>query len=196
MKQMMAAIAAGMLVAAAPVSAQAGMFLGAHATGASFTNQNEKQSGNHPVEFGSGYGVHAGLWFSGAFGVLVIHDKTIHGVKTEDVDLGQWDFLGRLSYIEAGPARAYLTAGLSKRPSTSSSNDDDRGHFLFYGMAPTAGLTGQLAVTSRIAVDAGVLWTLISYTDNLGHSASHLSRLAVGVSYFLFGGRKAARGQR
>lgn len=196
MKQTMAAIAAGMLLVAAPVGAQAGMFFGAHATGASLTNQNGKQSDNYPVEFGSGYGMHAGLWFSGAFGVLVIHDKSIHGVKTEDADLGQWDFLGRLSYIEAGPARAYLTAGLSKRPSTSSSSDDDRGDFLFYGMAPTAGLTGQLAVTSRLAVDAGVLWTLVSYTDDRGHHASHLNRLAVGVSYYLFGGRKAARVER
>lgn len=196
MQKTMAAIAVGMLFVAAPVGAQAGMFFGAHATGASLTNQNEKQSGNYPVEFGSGYGMHAGLWFSGAFGVLVIHDKTIHGVKTEDADLGQWDFLGRLSYIEAGPARAYLTAGLSKRASTSSSSDDDRGDFLVYGMAPTAGLTGQLAVTSRLAVDAGVLWTLVSYTDDRGHSASHLNRLAVGVSYFLFGGRKTVRGER
>jgi hypothetical protein len=128
--------------------------------------------------------------------VLVIHDKSVRGVKLDDVDLGQWDFLGRLSYIEAGPARAYLTAGLSKRVSTSSSSDDDRGDFHFYGMAPTAGLTGQLAVTSRLAVDAGMLWTLVSYTDDRGHSASHLNRLAVGVSYYLFGGRKAARGER
>ena len=196
MQETVAAIAAGMLLFAAPVGAQAGLFFGAHATGASFINQNERQSGNYPVEFGSGYGTHAGLWFSGAFGVLVIHDKSFRGVKTDDVDLGQWDFLGRLSYIEAGPARAYLTAGLSKRATTSSSSDDDRVDFLFYGMTPTAGLTGQLAVTSRLAVDGGVLWTLVSYTDNSGHSASHLNRLAVGVSYFLFGGRKTARGER
>lgn len=196
MKLMIAAIAAGMLLAATPVGAQAGLFFGAHATGASLTKQNEKQSGYYPVEFGSGYGMHAGLWFSSAFGVLVIHDSSIRGVKTQDVDLGQWDFLGRLSYIEAGPARAYLTAGLSKRASTSSSGDDDRGDFTFYGMAPTAGLTGQFAVTSRLVVDAGVLWTLVSYTDNFGHSASHLNRLAVGVSYFVFGGRKAVRGER
>jgi hypothetical protein len=196
MKQMIAAIAAGLSLAAMPVGAQAGLFVGAHATGASLTNQNEKQSGHYPVEFGSGYGMHAGLWFSGAFGVLVIHDRTIHGVKAKDVDLSQWDFLGRMPYLEAGPARAYLTAGLSKRASASSSSDDDRGDFTFYGMAPTAGLTGQFAVTSRLVVDAGVLWTLVSYTDNFGHSASHLNRLAVGVSYFLFGGRKAVRGEK
>lgn len=95
MKQTMAAIAAGVLLAAAPVGAQAGLFFGAHATGASLTNQNGKQSGTYPVEFGSGYGMHAGLWFSGAFGVLVIHDNAIHGVKTDNADLGQWDFLGR-----------------------------------------------------------------------------------------------------
>ena len=196
MKQSMAAIAAGVLLTAAPVGAQAGLFFGAHATGASLINQNERQSGNYPVAFGSGYGMHAGLSFSGAFGVLVIHDKSIRGVKTQDVDLGQWDFLGRLSYIEAGPARAYLTAGLSKRASTSADSDDDRGDVLFYGMAPTAGLTGQLAVTSRLALDAGVLWTLVSYTDDRGQSASHLSRLAVGLSYYLFGGRKTVRGER
>ncbi|MDP1892298.1 MAG: hypothetical protein Q8K55_15525 [Gemmatimonadaceae bacterium] len=196
MQKTMAAIAVGMLLVAAPLGAQAGMFFGAHATGASLINQSDKQSGNYPVEFGSGYGMHAGLWFNSAFGVLVIHDKTIHGVKTEGVDLGQWDFLGRLSYIEAGPAKAYLTAGLSKRASTSADSDDNRGDLLFHGMAPTAGLTGQLSVTSRLAVDAGVLWTLVSYTDDLGHSASHLNRLAVGVSYYVFGGRKAVRGER
>lgn len=200
MKQALAVIAAGLLLLAAPAGAQAGMFFGAHATGASLTNQSANQranqSGNFPVEFGSGYGLHAGLWFSGAFGVLVIHDKPIRGVKNEDVDLGQWDFLGRWSHIQAGPAKAYLTAGLSKRASTSSSSDDDRGDVLFYGMAPTAGLTGQLAVTSRLAVDGGVLWTLVSYTDDRGRSASHLNRLALGVSYHLFGGRKAGRGGR
>lgn len=196
MKQTMAAVAAGILLFVTPVGAQAGMFFGAHATGASLTNQNEQQSGNYPVEFGSGYGMHAGLWFSDAFGVLVMHDKSIPGVKSPNVDLGQWDFLGRLSYIEAGPARAYLTAGLSKRASTSSYSDDDGGDVLFYGMAPTAGLTGQLAVTSRLALDAGVLWTLVSYTDARGHSASHFNRLAVGVSYYLFGARKTVRGER
>ena len=196
MRQTMAAIAAGMPLTAAPVGAQAGMFFGGHATGASLTNQNEKQSSNYPVEFGSGYGMRAGLMFSRAFGVLMIRDRSIRGVRTEDVDLGQWDFLGRWPYIEAGPARAYLTAGLSKRASTSSSSDDNCGDFLFYGMAPMAGLAGQLAVTSRLAVDCGVSWTLVSGTDNLGHSASHLNRLAVGVSYYLFGGRKAVRGER
>lgn len=194
MQRTLAAIAAAMLLVTTPAGAQAGMFFGAHATGASFTNQRERQNGG-PVEFGSGYGMHAGMWFSRTFGVLVIRDKSIRGVKTEDVDLGQWDFLGRLSYIEAGPARAYLTAGLSKRVSTSA-DDDDEGDFLFYGMEPTAGVTGQLAVTSRIAVDAGVLWTLVSHTDDRGQSASHLNRLAVGVSYYLFGGKRANGGER
>lgn len=196
MKQMIAAITAGMLLAGTPVRAQAGLFFGAHATGASLTSQSEKQSGYFPVEFGSGYGMHAGLWFSRAFGVLVIHDKSIRGVKFDDVDLSQWDFLGRLSYIEAGPARAYLTAGLSRRASTSADGDDDRGDFLFHGMAPTAGLTGQLAVTPRLALDGAVLWTPVSYTGDRGQRASHLNRLAIGVSYFVFGGRKAGRGKR
>lgn len=196
MQKTLAAIAVAMLIGAMPVGAQAGLFFGAHATGASLTSQSEKQSGYFPVEFGSGYGMHAGLWFSRAFGVLVIHDTSIRGVKFDDVDLSQWDFLGRLSYIEAGPARAYLTAGLSRHTSTSVDRDDDRGDFLFYGMAPTAGLTGQLAVTPRLALDGAVLWTPVSYTGDRGQRASHLNRLAVGVSYFVFGGRKAGRGKR
>jgi hypothetical protein len=183
-----AAIAALTLLLAGPARAQQGLFVGAHVTGASLTNGDE----SYPVDFGSGTGLHAGLSFGRAFGLLVNHDKTIVGAKSANLDLGQWDVLGRLFLIEVGPATAYLTGGLSKR--ASNAFDDDNRNSFMRGTDLTGGVTWQLLATSKFAVDAGFLRTFGSFTDGEGHDASHIDRVVLGISYYLLGGRRSSPG--
>ncbi len=181
MQKSAAALAVLMILIAAPVRAQRGLFLGAHATGASLANQGD----NDLLDFGSGFGAHAGLSFGRSFGLLANYDRSIVGGVSGDVDLGQWDLLGRMSWIRFDAANVYLTAGLSKRASTSSLIDAHDGAVLLWGMDPTAGLTGQLMVTSKLAVDAGMLVAVGSFNDNHGHNVSRINRLSVGVSYYV-----------
>src|SRR5512133_1796357 len=164
MQKSAAVLAAVTLLIAAPLRAQNGLFFGPHATGASLASQNSGDplnvgSGN-PLDFGSGFGAHAGLSFrrsfGRSFGLLASFDRTIVGAKTGDVDLGQWDLLGRMSVVSVGPATAYLTAGLSTSALRSSAIYQDRERSPSFGnMKPTAGVTGQMFVTSKLAVDAG-----------------------------------------
>ncbi len=181
-----AAVAALTLLIALPARAQKGLFVGAHVTGASLTNREE----TYPVDFGSGTGLHAGLSFGRTFGLLVNHDRTIVGAKSANLDLGQWDVLGRLFFVDVGPATAYLTGGFSKRASNAS-DADNRNSFM-RGTNLTGGVTGQLLATSKFAVDAGFLRTLGSFTDGKGHDASHIDRVVLGISYYLLGGRRTA----
>jgi len=177
-----AAVAVLTLLFAAPILAQSSPFIGAHVAGASLTHATE-QGATHPVEFGSGFGMHAGVSFGDRFGMLVSFDRSIHGVKTGDTDLGQLDILGRMSCIDVGSAKAYLTAGLSREGASKASSSD----FPFGRLSPTAGVTGQLPLSSRLAVDAGVLWTFGTFKDSQGNGAPLVQRAFLGASYYLFG---------
>ena len=187
MKNQAAAIATLTLLIGAPVHAQKGVFFGAHVTGASLTNGTDSD----PVDFGSGTGLHAGLSFGKAFGLLVTHDQTILGSKSTNLDLGQWDVLGRTSFIEVGPATAYLTAGFSKRASNAF-DTAGRNPVFFKGTNLTAGLTGQLLATSKIAVDAGILRTFGPFSYGQGRDVAFIDRMVLGISYYLFGGSRTA----
>ena len=183
MTKMTAGIAALTLLMAVPVSAQTGLFVGAHATGASLTKLNLDDP-VLPLDFGSGLGVHAGLSFGNSVGVLVNYEKSIRGTISAGVDFGQWDFLGRIPLAQSGTATTYATAGVSKRAAKSSSGD-----FPIEGIIPTAGLTGQVILPSKLALDASVLLTFGDFTDGNGHSGACVARFAIGASYFLFGKR-------
>ena len=183
-------VAATLVALAAPsAQAQTGLFVGAHITGASLTYKDAAQD----LDFGSGVGVHAGLTLGSSFGVLVNYDKNTLGSAGGDTELGQWDLLGRLRFVGVGPLRTYLTGGLTGRTATSRFFDGDPGDFDFSGTNPTAGLTAQMALTSKLAVDGGVLWTFGRFNDTKGYSTSRVeatgSRVFVGASYYLFGGR-------
>jgi hypothetical protein len=182
-------LAALTLCAALPVRAQTGLFIGAQATGASLTYRDAADN----LDFGSGFGVHAGVMLGSSLGVLVNYDKNTLGASTGDTELGQWDLLGRMSFIGLGPAKTYLTAGLTGRTTTSRFYNGTSGDFDFSGMNPTAGLTGQLMLTSKLAIDGGVLWTFGKFNDTNGYSISRVeatgSRVSVGVSYYLLGGK-------
>ncbi len=189
MKRIMMAMAALTLLASLPAHAQTGLFVGAQVTGASLTYKDAAQN----LDFGSGFGVHAGLTLGSSLGVLVNYDKNTLGSSGGDTDLGQWDLLGRLRFVGLGPLKTYLTAGITGRTAASKVYNGKSGDFDFSGTNPTAGLTGQFMVTSTLAVDGGVLWTFGKFNDTRGYSTSRVeatgSRVSVGVSYYLFGGK-------
>ena len=189
MRAVVAAVIALATLATAPVRAQTGLFVGAQVTGASLAYKDAAAK----LDFGSGYGVHAGLMLGSSVGVVVNYDKNTLGGSIGDTALGQWDLLGRLSFIGIGPARTYLTAGVTSRDATSSFYNHLSGTFDFSAVNPTAGLTAQLFLTSKLAVDGGVLWTFGRFNDTHGYSSSRVeatgSRVQVGASYYLFGGK-------
>ena len=185
------AFVVAMLVAIAvpPAQAQTGLFVGAHLTGASLTYKDAAQN----LDPGSGLGAQAGLTLGNSLGVLVNYDKLTLGSSTGDTELEQWDLLGRLQMVGIGPVQAYLTAGVTGRTSISRFFDGSAGDFDFRGVNPTAGLTGQIMLTSKLAVDGGVMWTFGRFNDTQGYNASRVeatgSRVFVGASYYLFGGK-------
>ena len=189
MKRMMAVVAVMLVIGSVAAQAQSGFYAGVQWTGASLSYKDAAQN----LDFGSGFGVHAGLDFGSSFGVLVNYDKNTLGSSGGDTDLGQWDLLGRLRFIPVGPLKTYLTAGITGRSATSKIYNGSTGSFDFSGTNPTAGLTAQMMVTSTLAVDGGVLWTFGKFNDTQGISNSRVeatgSRVSVGVSYFLFGGK-------
>ncbi|MBM3906905.1 MAG: outer membrane beta-barrel protein [Gemmatimonadetes bacterium] len=184
---LVAVMLVGLAVPAA--QAQTGLFVGAHITGASLTYKDAL----HDLDPGSGIGVHAGLALSKSLGVLVNYDKITLGSSGGDTELEQWDLLGRLQMVGVGPVQAYLTAGVTGRSSIARFFDGSAGDFDFRGVNPTAGLTGQVMLTSKLAVDGGVMWTFGRFNDTQGYSLSRVeatgSRVFVGASYYLFGGR-------
>lgn len=189
MSRLNLALAATVILAAIPAQAQSGLFVGAQITGASLDYKDAAEK----LDAGSGIGVHAGLTLGSSLGVLVNYDKNTLSADGGDTDLGQWDILGRLRFIGLGPLRTYLTAGVTGRAAKSSNFGGNVGDYEFSGTNPTAGLTGQFMLTSKLAVDGAVLWTFGKFDDVRGYNASRVeatgSRVSVGVSYYLFGGK-------
>jgi hypothetical protein len=189
MKKFAIAFATAAFVAAMPAQAQSGLFVGVHVTGASLTYKGAAEN----LDFSTGTGVHAGLMLGHSLGVLVNYDKNTLGSSGGNTDLGQWDILGRLSFIGLGPLRTYLTAGVTGRKATSGFYNGTTGSFDFSGTNPTAGLSAQAMITSKMAVDGSVLWTFGKFNDTHGYSSSRVeatgSRVSVGASYYLFGGK-------
>ncbi len=189
MKKGTVLMVAMLLGCASVAQAQSGLYAGVQWTGASLTYKDAAQN----LDFGSGFGLHAGLNFGSSFGVLVNYDKNTLGSSGGNTDLGQWDLLGRLRFVPIGPLKTYVTAGITGRTATSKIYNGSTGTFDFSGTNPTAGLTAQMMVTSTLAVDGGVLWTFGKFNDTQGYSASRVeatgSRVSVGVSWFLFGGK-------
>ena len=74
------------------------VFVGAQVTGASLSYKDAAQD----LDFGSGFGVHAGLMLGSSLGLLVNYDKNTLGSSTGDTELAQWDLLGRLRFIGVG----------------------------------------------------------------------------------------------
>jgi len=189
MKHTSLAVAVALMTMAMPLQAQTGLYVGAQVTGASLSYKDAAQK----LDFGSGFGVHAGLTFGSSLGVLVNYDKNTLGSSGGDTDLGQWDLLARFGFMGIGPVKTYLMGGITGRAVSAPSYGGGVGNYKFSGTNPTAGAAAQLFVTNKLALDGSVLWTFGKFGDTGGYSASRVeatgSRVSVGVSWYLLGGK-------
>lgn len=191
MKRISVAAAIAVMAIAVPVRAQSGFYVGAQVTGASLSYKDAADK----LDFGSGFGVHAGVTLGSTFGVLANFDKNTLGSSGGDTDLGQWDLLARLGFVGIGPVKTYLTGGVTGRAASSSSFGGGVGDYEFSGINPTAGAAAQVFVTNKLAIDGSVLWTFGKFSDtkngslDAGRVSATGSRVSVGVSWYLLGGR-------
>lgn len=183
----MMALALGTLVL--PLRAQTGLYVGAQLTGASLSYKDAAEK----LDFGSGFGVHAGLTLGSALGVMVNYDKNTLGSSGGETDLGQWDLLARIGFLGIGPVKTYLTGGVTGRVASSPTFAGGTGDYTFSGTNPTAGAAAQVFVTNKLAIDGSVLWTFGKFNDTGGYQASRVeatgSRVSLGVSWYLLGGK-------
>jgi len=142
------------------------------------------------LEFGGGFGVHAGLGLSDTWSVLANFDRSVlPGVKnTSDVTLSQYDALLRMNLLPgaSSPFRVFLAAGATARTANAGRDFED--------ISPTGGAGAQLFVTSKIAVNGTALWTFGKLTrasqlrnGQEGQFESTGTRVQAGVSLYLFG---------
>jgi len=71
------------------------------------------------MDFGSDFGVLAGITFGSTLGLVANYDKNTLGSLAGDTDLGQWDLLARLDFIGIGPVKTYVTGGMTGRAAKS-----------------------------------------------------------------------------
>lgn len=184
-----AVVGAAMLSLGSTAHAQSGstrgLFAGIQYAGTSVSVKSAAQD----LEFGSGFGVHAGLGLSDNVSVLVNFDRSVLTGADNDknVALTQYDALLRFNVLPGAgsPLRLYLTAGATGR--TANQGRD------FEGIAPTGGAGVQLFVTPKIAVNGTALWTYGNLTraSELSNTTresfrSTATRVQAGVSLYLF----------
>ena len=160
MKRTSFVVAVALMAIAMPLQAQTGLYVGAQVTGASLSYKDAADK----LDFGSGFGVHAGLTLGSALGVLVNYDKNTLGSSGGDTDLGQWDLLARLGFMGIGPVKTYLTGGVTGRAASAPTFGGGSGDFKFSGTNPTAGggrpgvRDKQAGPRRRGALDVRQIW--------------------------------------
>lgn len=193
LRSLMVAGAAAALVCSVPAKAQStsGLFVGAQVTGAALNFGNAAQK----VDFGGGWGVHAGLGFGEGFSLLANYDRSSLPAQGGggNFDIGQWDALARFNLMAGAPIRPYVQAGITGRVAKSSTFGGTSGDYRFSGQSPTAGLGAQLFLGSSVAIDGGVNWTFgrFSSTENGGSPFgtsldARGTRVIVGLSLYPF----------
>lgn len=189
MNLLKAALASIALVAGvSTVEAQSttGLFLGVQYAGSSLSIKSAAED----LDFGGGFGLHAGLGLSNTWSVLANFDRSaLTGSTTgTDVVLTQYDALLRMNMISGARStlRVFLTAGATAR--TANAGRD------FEQIAPTAGGGVQLFVIPKIAINGTALWTFGKLTQasqltsgQNGQFASTGVRVQAGASLYLFG---------
>jgi Outer membrane protein beta-barrel domain len=162
-----------------------GVFLGIQYAGASVSVKSAAED----LEFGNGFGLHAGIGLSDRWSVLVNFDRSVlTGTDSDaEVKLSQYDALLRLHLFPgpASPLRVFATAGATGRAASGSTE--------FEGVAPTAGAGVHLFLTPQIALNGTALWTFGNLTraSELSNSTresfrSTGTRVQAGVSLYLF----------
>ena len=162
-----------------------GLFVGIQYSGASVNVKEAAQD----LEFGNGFGVHAGIGLTDRFSLLANFDRSVlTGANDNDVELTQYDALLRMNLLGAGlPVKVFLTGGATAR--TANSGRD------FEGIAPTGGAGAQLFITPRLAVHGTALWTFGNLTRASQLNGNDLdqkftstgTRIQAGASLYLFG---------
>ena len=183
-----AAVTVLAFAAAAPaVEAQSakGVFVGIQYAGASVSAREAAQK----LEFGNGFGVHAGVGLTDALSLLANFDRSVViGSDDADVALTQYDALLRLNVIGAtSPVKLFLTAGATARTANQGRS--------FENIAPTGGAGAQLFLSPKLAVHGTALWTFGNLTRASQVSGNTLdqqfkttgTRIQVGASLYPFG---------
>ncbi len=162
-----------------------GLFFGIQYAGSSLDVKTAAQK----LDFGSGFGLHAGLGLSDNVSVLANFDRSVLTGKSGDasVTVSQYDALLRLSVLGAGsPLRVFVTGGATAR-SANAGRD-------FEEIAPTGGAGVQLFLSPKLAVNGTALWTFGKLTQagqlsnsTPGQYESTQTRIQAGGSLYLFG---------
>ncbi|MBL0939505.1 MAG: outer membrane beta-barrel protein [Gemmatimonadaceae bacterium] len=178
-------------MAAAPAGAQSGntrgLFVGLQYSGASVSVKEAAEN----LEFGSGFGLHAGLGISDNVSFLVNFDRNVLNRRRDnnDVTVTNYDALLRYHLFPAAgsPLRVFGTVGATGRAATGTTE--------FEGVAPTAGAGLHINVTPMIGLTGTALWTfgnMTSLQDLTGGGTtretfrSTATRVQVGASLYLF----------
>jgi Outer membrane protein beta-barrel domain len=183
-----AALAAAVFVGSAMIAgAQStkGLFVGIQYAGSSLDVKSAAQK----LDFGSGFGLHAGLGLSHNLSVLANFDRSVLTGNTTgaSVTVSQYDALLRLSVLDAGsPVRVFVTAGATARSANAGRDFDE--------IAPTGGAGAQLFLSSKLALHGTALWTFGKLTQagqisnsTPGQYESTQTRIQAGVSLYPFG---------
>lgn len=179
------AVCAVSATAHAQAGSTKGVFLGIQYAGASVSVKSAAED----LEFGNGFGLHAGLGLSDSWSVLVNFDRSVltGADSNAEVKLSQYDALLRLNLLPGpeSPVRLFVTAGATGRAASGTTE--------FEGIAPTAGGGVHLFLTPKIALNGTALWTFGNLTraSQLSNSTrdtfkSTGTRVQAGVSLYLF----------
>ncbi len=187
-----AALVAGSANAQSTSGSTNGFSIGAQVTGAGLNFSNAAQK----VDFGGGWGVQAGYGFGQRFSVIANYDHNSLDQSTGTFDLGQWDALGRFSFLPGSMVRPYIEAGATGRVAKSSSFNGTGGDYTFSGISPTTGIGAQFFISRQVSVNAGLDWTFGNFNnvDNNGNSVNGFNqldatgtRVRLGATVFPFG---------
>lgn len=182
------ATAALTTVASTAVHSQStkGLFLGLQYAGSSLSVRSAAET----LDFGGGFGLHAGLGFSDTWAVVANFDRSVltGGGGNGNVTVSQYDALLRMNVLPGAgsPLRIFLTGGATARSANAGRDFED--------IAPTAGAGAHLFLTRKIALNGTALWTFGKLTRTNGLSTDAIdeqfqstqARVQAGVSLYLF----------
>jgi hypothetical protein len=167
-----------------PLTAQS-LFGGIHYSGASL----DLEGASKKVDFGGGYGLHAGLGLGSGLQVVVNYDRNSlagSGTTATTADVAQFDALARLFLLSASPIRVFATGGVTGRTIKMGESFD--------GMSATGGGGVMLKALPRVAFTGTALWTFGNLTsakqlqNRTGNEFTSTGvRVQVGASLFLLG---------
>lgn len=177
------ALLAALVTGSSSLSAQT-LFGGIHYSGTSL----DLKDASRKVDFGNGYGLHAGIGLGSGLQVVVNYDRSsLAGSGTAtDADVAQFDALARLFLLSSAPIRVFATGGVTGRTIKMGESFD--------GVSATGGGGVMVKALPRIALTGTALWTFGNLTagsqlaNRTGNEFKSTGvRVQVGASLFLLG---------